>query len=324
MTDVTAAESRPLSTADAVNLLLQQDAAPAQPDEAPQETDIETEVTDDADEAVELELDAEQSDDVEVDDSEDDETPTEVVYTVKVDGQEVEVTEAELLNGYQRQADYTRKSQALAQARKAHEAEVSEARQLRDQYAAALHQVEQLFQPQDPGEQYWSQLYESDPLEYVRTRDQFRSRQEAFQKVVSERQQLTERQQADLAQQRQQHLAQQREEMLRRIPAWQDDATFEKERSALKAWANAGGISDEEIAGVADARAVEIMRKAYLYDQLMSDQSVAKKKVKAAPRVTRPGQPRAKGESAAKRKQAALQKLSRTGKLNDAVDYLLS
>lgn len=35
-------------------------------------------------------------------------------YTVKIDGQEVPVTLDELLKGYQRQSDYTRKTQALA------------------------------------------------------------------------------------------------------------------------------------------------------------------------------------------------------------------
>ena len=38
-------------------------------------------------------------------------------YRVKVDGQEVEVPETELLNGYMRQADFTRKTQELAQER---------------------------------------------------------------------------------------------------------------------------------------------------------------------------------------------------------------
>ena len=40
------------------------------------------------------------------------------VYTVKVDGEEIEVTKEELLKGYMRQADYTRKTQALAEDRK--------------------------------------------------------------------------------------------------------------------------------------------------------------------------------------------------------------
>ena len=50
------------------------------------------------------------------------EAQTETAYTVKIDGEEFEVTLDELRNGYQRQADYTRKSQSLAEQRKAYEA----------------------------------------------------------------------------------------------------------------------------------------------------------------------------------------------------------
>ena len=38
-------------------------------------------------------------------------------YTVKVNGEDVEVTQEELLRGYMRQADYTRKTQALSDER---------------------------------------------------------------------------------------------------------------------------------------------------------------------------------------------------------------
>ena len=38
-------------------------------------------------------------------------------YTVKVNGEDVEVTQEELLRGYMRQSDYTRKTQALADER---------------------------------------------------------------------------------------------------------------------------------------------------------------------------------------------------------------
>ena len=45
------------------------------------------------------------------------------LYKAKVDGEEIEVDIDELINGYQRIADYTKKSQALAEQRKAIEAE---------------------------------------------------------------------------------------------------------------------------------------------------------------------------------------------------------
>jgi len=59
----------------------------------------------------------EQSEDSEDDDSEVN-TEDEPKYTVKVDGEEVEVTQEELLRGYMRQRDYTQKTQALAEQRR--------------------------------------------------------------------------------------------------------------------------------------------------------------------------------------------------------------
>lgn len=334
MTDTTQAGDGPLTANAAVQMLLERNTLGVQAEETassepveeaveaePVEAEAPEEIDDQADDEEPIEAaDADEADEVE--DADDGET--ELVYTVKVDGQEVDVTEQELINGYQRQADYTRKSQALAEQRKANEAEIAQARQLRDQYAAALQQVEQIFTPQDPGQEHWDRLYESDPLEYVRARDQFRSQQEAFQKVIYERQQLSQQQQAEMAKQREAHLAEQRDEMMRRIPAWSDPDVFAKERDALKTWANDAGITDEEIAGITDARAVETLRKAWLYDQLVTDKAVKKKKAKPAPKVSRSGQPRGKVDGQVRRKQAAMKKLSKTGKLNDAVDYLLT
>ena len=45
------------------------------------------------------------------------ETSTGDSYTVKIDGREERVSLNELQNGYQRQADYTRKTQELASER---------------------------------------------------------------------------------------------------------------------------------------------------------------------------------------------------------------
>jgi hypothetical protein len=67
-------------------------------------------------------------------------------YTIKVDGEELEVGIDELKNGYQRQADYTRKSQALAEQRKETEAIQSERMQLeqeRQMYANGLQMLQE-------------------------------------------------------------------------------------------------------------------------------------------------------------------------------------
>lgn len=51
-------------------------------------------------------------------DTHEEETDEEPKYTVKVDGEEIEVTQDELLRGYMRQRDYTQKTQQLAEQRR--------------------------------------------------------------------------------------------------------------------------------------------------------------------------------------------------------------
>ena len=92
----------------------------------------------------------------ESDDSEEQEQEQEQPrYRVKVEGQEYEVTQDELVKGYQREADYTKKTQKLAEQRKAVEAEyaaVEQAKHLRDTYAQRLQIIEQALQSQTPSE----------------------------------------------------------------------------------------------------------------------------------------------------------------------------
>lgn len=69
-------------------------------------------------------------------DDESDET-LDQVFEVRVDGEPVEVTLREALEGYQRQADYTRKTQALA-------ADKKEFEEQREEFSAAIEQLQSL------------------------------------------------------------------------------------------------------------------------------------------------------------------------------------
>ena len=70
----------------------------------PEETEVMTESTEPVD-------NLEASDHIEVDEGP---AVDEQMYTVKVDGEEMQIPESALLNGYQRQADYTRKTQEIS------------------------------------------------------------------------------------------------------------------------------------------------------------------------------------------------------------------
>ena len=146
------------------------------------------------------------------------------LYTVKIDGKDTQVTEDELLSGYSRQADYTRKSQVLAEQRKQMEEELNATQQERQRYSSQLEQFTKdadskldEFKSVD-----WTKLKEDDPMEYALKRDQYRELQESKRMVEEEQQNLADKQQAEMQTKWNEELARQQEVMAQRLPEWND------------------------------------------------------------------------------------------------------
>lgn len=213
-------------------------------------------------------------------------------FTVKIDGKEVQVPLSELLNGYQRQSDYTRKTMEAAEQRKAADAETQKAQQERVEYNSKLErmavQLEGVLEQQSQID--WPALLESDPVEYLKQQHLFQQRQALYQQNMQERQQLAQQFQNEQAQAHQSYLAKQQEDLLAKLPDWKDDAKAAAEKTAISKFLQDQGFGDEDISSIADHRHVLIARKAMLYDQLMAKANVQAKKVQEAPqRVVKPG-----------------------------------
>ena len=119
-------------------------------------------------------------------------------YRVKVSGEEVEVSLDELLNGYSRTADYQKKTQSLAEQRKAVEAErvkIEEAAKTRETYAQRLQVIEQLLQQQNQGEDL-SSLKAEDPIAYAVAMAEKVEREKQLAAVQAERQRVQQEQAA--------------------------------------------------------------------------------------------------------------------------------
>ncbi|MDE2434553.1 MAG: hypothetical protein KGN37_17120, partial [Burkholderiales bacterium] len=93
--------------------------------------------------------------------------PEEQMVTVKIDGKEVEVPLSELKNGYQRQADYTKKTMEVSDQRKAADAELQRAHFERQQYASNLQkfQVQAEAALQSQSQIDWERLIAENPQE---------------------------------------------------------------------------------------------------------------------------------------------------------------
>ena len=117
-------ETTPSGSFDAVNAMMGiLDGDEPQTEESQAEPEDEVVAADEADD------ETEESEEVE---EEEESQPTVRTFKVKVDGEEVEVPEDELLKGYSRTQDYTRKTQQLAEQRKAAESEFEQVRKERD------------------------------------------------------------------------------------------------------------------------------------------------------------------------------------------------
>jgi len=287
-------------------------------EEAEEEFEDDEELPEDEDEADEdEEYDVDVSEIEEVEDEE-------AYYTVKIDGEEKDVSADELVKSYQLEQAAQKRMQEAAEIRKNSEAELAALAQQREKYEQALEGIEaRLNTVQEQPKEYWDKLYEEDPLEWAKQRDAYRDRKDNLAKVQAERARVQQEQQEQQMQQHQQYLVEQQERLLERIPEWRDESIAAKEKQAVISYAQSIGFSEQELATASDSRAIEALRKAYLYDELMAKKPVAQKKVKKAPKVVKSGTPKTKKQVSANRNKQALERLSKTGSKDAAVDVLL-
>ena len=288
----------------------------AETEEAEYESEDDQELPEDEEEA-----DEDEEYDV---DPEDIEYVEEELYTVKVDGEEMQVTSEELVKSYQLERAAQKRMQEAAELRKNSEAEMQALATQREKYGQALERIEaQLNSVQEQPKEYWDKLYQEDPLEWAKQRDAYRDRKESLARVQAERERVNQEQQAQQMQQHQQYLVEQQERLLERIPEWRDEDTAMREKQAIITHAQRMGFSEQELATASDSRAIEVLRKAYLYDELMANKPAAQKKVKKAPKVVKSGTPKSKKQVNANRSKQALERLTKTGSKDAAVDLLL-
>jgi len=284
--------------------------------------------TDNANEAPDDDIDdddAGEGEDDYYDDDDDDVDEPQQKYTVKVDGEEIEVDLDELRNGYQRQQSFTRKSMELANQRKAFEQEAAEVKQMRDAYAQQLDllsaQIQQTVQ-QEPDWRALAETMSERDLFLAKTEwDQYKEQQKT---VEAERQRVAEQQMQDHQRNLEKHLQHQRADMLHRIPDWQNDDIRENERQEVIKYAQRRiGFSEEEIANASDARAIELLYKAWKWDNLQSKKPAAKKRTREAPKMAKAGRPKTKREVATRSRQEARKRFEDAGTVDAAVNYLM-
>lgn len=235
---------------------------------------------------------------------------------------DAEVTEDELVKGYMRQADYTRKTQEAASLRKESEAEKSRVAQERQRYADAL----QYFESQIPKVEAPSpELLDQDPIEFLRQQNAYQQSLQNRQALAVERQRVEQQANYEREQAAQALIRDEAAKLESRLPEW---ANPEK-RSALiqgvQQEMRERGFSDTEISQLAYAHHFEVVndaRKWRAHEAAMkAKKPLVEKKVRDAPEVVKPGT--ATNRNSKEEMQAkARARLKKTGRVEDAAAIL--
>lgn len=241
-------------------------------------------------------------------------------YKVKASGEEVEVTLDDLIKGYQREADYTKKTQTLAEQRKQVESEravIEQAKQERDQYQQRLVAIENALR-QAPQENLEA-LKETDPIGYAVKVAEQTQRDKQLQAISAERQRIAHQQQAEQSQHLSQFLAVEANKLAEAIPEYADEQKSVQVKKDIRDYAKKIGWSDEELASVYDSRAVLTLYRAMQYEKLMSNKAGVTKKVAEAPKMLKAGVSR-QGDANSEQTKKAQAQLRKTGRVADAAN----
>ena len=232
-------------------------------------TDEDNQLTQPEPEEEELEEGSEEEEADEEYEAEEEEEEEEELHEVKSDGQTHRVTLQDLKDSFSKGQNYTRKSQALADESRELVDAKAETSKFREQAIQALEYAKQQ-QPQMPEQtdEYWANLRESDPVQYLVERDGLRDVQTRNAERAYQLEQLQEQQNAERNENLQKHIDSEKEKLLEVIPEWSDSKLANAEKKLITKFGLNSGYSQQELDRTFDSRAVSIMRKGALWDQL--------------------------------------------------------
>lgn len=209
-------------------------------------------------------------------------TGAEQQFTVQVDGKPQQVAQSELIAGYQRNADYIRKSQEVAEGRKEVEKLRTETSTTRDQLTKELGVLRGVLAGMMPtSEQMDKMLAEGRTADYLQAQRQWQS----F-KVITDRQDgLKQHAQAETTEQRQAREAQEVEKLVAQVPELADVG---KRTELGKMLLDDGFTADELKANPPGHREMKLIWEAAQYRKLKAQGLKARKQVEGGPKLARP------------------------------------
>lgn len=224
-------------------------------------------------------------------DTTDDTTPQPRTFKVKVNGQDIEVTEDEVLKGYSRTEDYTRKTQQLAEARKAfEEQEVAAVRAERAQYGQYLDQLKDAIAKSTPVEPDWVTLRaQVSPDVFAAELLNWQQTQKHLASIDQEKAKVQAQQAADATAGFETYRQQQRAILEEALPEIKDPVKDAAIANELHDYAIAQGFTTEEFRQTTNAKFLLMAHKAMQFDKQKAKAPAIANKIANAMADSAPG-----------------------------------
>lgn len=234
------------------------------------------------------------------------------------DGKDVteEIPVKALREGYMRQQDYSRKTAEVARQREEVGTQVRQAvESARGQYTSTLQELQSVILATVAPELKdvnWSHLATNDPLEYVRLDNRRKEITNVLSELQARQKEESDKQQVERKAENEKVTAKALETLQADIPGWSPTLY----QSLLKTGQDLG-YKREEVANWIDPRAVKLLYKAHLYDQLKAGKPLPGQKTAIVPKVLKPGA-RAATSQAQQTQGEAMKRLHDSGRVEDA------
>ena len=204
---------------------------------------------------------------------EENETPQQELHKVKIGDQELEVTLEEALRGYQRESDYTKKTQDLAINRKEIQSqqdslktELEAVKNSRSQYEQQLAELTKHLNQDNNID--WETLYRENPADYIKLKADEDKRKEALQLTQLEQQRINEEKRKEQEKIYNNYLVKERQILAEKMPVYADKEKGPQLLEKLTSFALEQGYTQKEISMMVDHRAVLLLADAYRYNQI--------------------------------------------------------
>lgn len=326
----------PMSLEQAADLMVQPEETTEA--EAPEEVEEEQPVEDsfeEADEDEDAEVEDVDPDEVEeVDDGEDDENeyedaeqddesedPANALHTVKVDGEEKQVTLEELKRGWSGQQYVQKGMQQVAEVKKEAESAYYALMQERQNLANLVQQVQSgqnLTPPQEPD----SAMFDADPIGYMEAKIQYDNQVKAYEQNMGQVQQVLQQQTEAEQIARAEYAKQEAQRLVQVIPELADAGKAGKfKENLVRTATDVYGYTPEEIAGISSHRDFLVLRDAMKYREMMAGKETVQNKVKKAKPAIKPGAKKVSTKTDVVRKQR--ERLKKSGSIDDALALIM-